>query len=60
MILFWGAVYVFSIIYNTHKESKEKREEIRKKQEVAESVAKTTIHNNLIDGKTISKYQRYK
>ena len=30
MILFFGAVYVISIIYNTHKESKEKREDIKK------------------------------
>ena len=57
MILFFGAVYVISIIYNTHKESKEKREDIKKKQEVAESVAKTTIHNHLIDGKLLSEYQ---
>ncbi len=57
LILFGGVAYVISIIYNTHKESKEKREEIKKKQKIAESVAETSIQNDLINGKIISKYQ---
>ena len=53
LVLFFGAVYVFSMIYDSHKKDKEKRAEIKQRMEVAESISHKVLSSNI----NISKYQ---